>query len=89
MEVWVDLTTVQWAYAHCQQYATPSDTESYLRGIERAFRFRMVRGSSGSILRYKGGADRRITGYNRDQQILLDFEDEQALSWFLLRWAHD
>lgn len=89
MEVWVDLKTVQWAYAHCQQYATPTSTEHYTRGIEREFRFAMVQGSNGCVLRYKGDADRRrrITGYNRDQQILLDFEDEQALSWFMLRWS--
>lgn len=89
MEVWVDLKTVQWAYAHCQQYASPTSTEHYTSGIEQVFRFHMVRGSNGCVLRHKGGSDSRITGYNRDQEILLDFEDEQAHLWFMLRWSHD
>lgn len=85
MEVWVDLKTVQWAYAHCQQYAAPTSIEHYTRGIEREFRFAVVREKNGCIVRHR--LDRNITGMDEDKEILLDFEDEQAHLWFMLRWS--
>jgi len=85
MDVWVDLRTAQWAYAHTEQYNTSTSTGHYTDGIEREFRFKPVRGKYGHLTRYKVGSE--STGMDIDKEILLDFEDDQAHVWFILTWS--
>lgn len=84
MEVWVDLPVVQWAYAHAQQYRS-AEFPSSCQGLEAQYQCRPVRGPTGSILRIRPG--HRATGSDADRQILMKFEDERALTVFLLRWT--
>jgi len=86
MNFWVDLSTVQWAYAHSNQYDTSSPTDHYTAGLERKFRFKPVLGKGGNMTRYKIGT-RYPTGMDIDKEILLDFEDDQAHVWFILTWS--
>lgn len=89
MEAWVDLKTIQWAYAHSHQFNIPGEWDGKIgSGMEQSFRFKIAKrpdGISGCVTRHY--PDRRITGQDEDKQILVDFEDEQAHAWFLLRWS--
>ena len=92
MEVWVDLKTLQWAYAHSSQYNVPGEWDGKIgSGMEKAFRFKMAKrqdGISGCITRYRPNTPRgNAIDPDEDKQILVDFEDEQAHAWFLLRWS--
>lgn len=84
MQEWVDLTTVQWAFAHSQQYQSPEFPNGY-KGLENAFGFTVVKDSSGSVTRYYSKTRKFYT--DADRQILLDFADEKYLTMFLLRWT--
>ena len=79
MEAWVDLTTVQWAYAHDHQYSSEEHPKPF-EGLEKTFGFTVVKGPYGSITRHNENG-------NNNRQILCDFVDENYLTMFLLRWT--
>ena len=76
MQEWIDLKTVQWAYAHSQQYSGPSN-------LEEKYGFRAVSSAAGTKVRYTPNGNYTID----DRQILIDFKDEKCLTMFLLRWS--
>jgi len=84
MQEWVDLKTVQWAYAHSQKYQSPEFPKGHA-GIENAFGFKVVTDLSGSVTRYYSSTRKFYT--DEDRQILVDFKDEKCLTMFLLRWS--
>lgn len=49
----------------------------------------IVKGKNGSLLRYSPNAQRIGATISRDEdkQILVDFDDEEAYTWFMLRWT--
>lgn len=89
MEVWVDLPVIQWAYGHSQQFEVPGEWDGKIgSGLEKAFRFKIAKRKdniSGCVTRYR--PDSRYMSYDTDRQILVDFDDEEAYTWFMLRWT--
>lgn len=79
MQEWVDLKTVQWAYAHASGLSlSPVD-------FEKAFGFSTVTGPNGTVTRYYSETRKFYT--DEDRQILLEFKSELHLTKFLLRWS--
>ncbi len=83
MEIWVDLPVIQWAYAHEREFIVPGEWDGKIgSGLEKAFRFKIVQGK---VTRYR--PDSRYMSYDTDRQILVEFDDEEAYTWFMLRWT--
>jgi hypothetical protein len=73
METWVDLKVLNRAEEEFLSFVQ----------LEKSFRFSPVINPTGSMVTYNYRTDIH-TGC---REVLLDFEDEQALTWFLLRFS--